>query len=90
MDEELKARTMHLKVFIMWPMNEKGKLHKPSTDAMKLNKTLMHAQAILHFRMFANHMMIAHFVVTNNLRDSAAPLRAQLRKPPSSCSSSRD
>ena len=40
MDEELKARTMHLKVFIMWPMNEKGKLHKPSTDAMKLNKDI--------------------------------------------------
>ena len=40
MDEELKARTLLIKVFVMWPTNEKGKLRKPSTDAIKLNKDI--------------------------------------------------
>lgn len=39
-DEELKARTLLIKVFVMWPTNEKGKLRKPSTDAIKLNKDI--------------------------------------------------
>ena len=37
-DQELKARTVHINTFVMWPLNEKGKLRKASTDAMKLNK----------------------------------------------------
>ena len=39
MDEELKARTLLIKVFVMWP-TKKGKLRKPSTDAIKLNKDI--------------------------------------------------
>ena len=37
-DEELKARTVHITSFVMWPLNAKGKERKASTDAMKLNK----------------------------------------------------
>ena len=37
-DTELKTRTVHLSTFVMWPLSEKGRQRKPSTDAMKLNK----------------------------------------------------
>ena len=39
-DAELKARTVHINTFVMWPLSEKGKHRKPSTEAMKLNKDI--------------------------------------------------
>ncbi|CAE7244048.1 unnamed protein product [Symbiodinium sp. CCMP2456] len=53
----------------MWPMNEKGKLRKPSTDAIKLNKILLR-----HFvPNFASHPQVARIPVI-------APVLAMIAK----------